>query len=207
MRRATAVVVGLCAGVIGIAVTLFGRDLAFHAIPSRWTGESLRLADILALRPGDAVAEVGAGSGALIIELATVVAPGGKAFATERTAGQRDLILRRAAAAEVKLSVLEAPDLATNLPDGCCDAIVMRMVLHHIADRRAYAASLRRAVQRDGQVAIIDFPPGALPHLTHDHGVAPDVVIAAFQEAGFTLNFRDDDWGGRTYIVVLGVAD
>jgi SAM-dependent methyltransferase len=203
MRRVAVAAVGVVLVVVGSAVTPLGRDVAFHAVPLHWTGEADRLAQVLELRQGSAVAEIGAGSGALIVALARAVAPGGTAFATERTAKQREAIVRRAADENVAVSVLEAPDLATNLPDVCCDAIVMRMVLHHISDLRSYAASLRRALQHDGRVAIIDFAPGALPHLTHAHGVAADVAIAAFHEAGFTLASRDDHWGGRTYLLVL----
>jgi len=203
MRRLAVVTVGVVAGLVGIGITPLGRDLAFHAVPIRWTDEPLRLANALDLQPGDAVAEIGAGSGALIVELANRIGPGGKAFATERTPNQRDAIARRAVAAGIALSVLEAPDLATNLPDGCCDGIVMRMVLHHITDLPVYARSLRHAVKNDGRVAVIDFAPGALPHLTDDHGVAADVAITAFRAAGFALVSRKDKWGGGTYLLIL----
>jgi ubiquinone/menaquinone biosynthesis C-methylase UbiE len=149
------------------------------------------------------VAEIGAGSGALIVELATHVGREGKALATERTAQQREAIAQRARAAGLAISVLEAPDLTTNLPDGCCNAIVMRLVLHHIVDLRPYARSVRRALKLGGRLAIIDFAPGALPHLADNHGVAADLAVAAFREAGFRLVSRDDAWGGRTYLLVL----
>lgn len=195
--------IGLLIAIVVFSLTLLGRDLAFHAVPIRWTGEPARLAEILGISPGSEVAELGAGSGALIVELATSVAPGGRAFATERTADQRSAIMKRALDRDVDVVVLAAPDLATNLPDACCDAIVMRMVLHHIADVRLYAHSVRRAVKPGGRVAIIDFAPGALPHLTDSHGVAADRVVEAFGEAGFALTGRDATWGGRTYLVVF----
>jgi SAM-dependent methyltransferase len=199
--------IGLLVGVAGIAFTPLASDLAFHAIPIRWTGEPRRLASALDLRSGDAVAEIGSGGGALIVELAAHVGTEGKAFATERTAHQRDAIAQRARDAGLVVSVLEAPDLTTNLPDGCCDAVVMRLVLHHITDLRTYARSLRRAVKPGGRVAIIDFAPGALPHLADNHGVGADVAVAALREAGFTLASRDDAWGGRTYLLVLAPVE
>jgi hypothetical protein len=42
-----------------------------------------------------------------------------------------------------------------------------------------------------------------MPHLGGDHGSDPAAVIAAFTAAGFSVQARDDQWGGRTYLIVL----
>jgi ubiquinone/menaquinone biosynthesis C-methylase UbiE len=161
------------------------------------------LAARLQLEPGDTVADIGAGSGALIVELARHVGPQGAAYATERTPDQRQRIAARAASAPVPVTVVEAGDQTTNLPDACCDAIAMRMVMHHIADPAAFARDLRRSVRSGGRVAIIDFAPGALPHLTDDHGIEAGRLVEAFHSAGFTATARSDGWGGRTFLLVF----
>jgi ubiquinone/menaquinone biosynthesis C-methylase UbiE len=185
------------------AVTPPGRDLWFHVLPFGWTGEAGRLAAALEVRPGSVVADVGAGNGGLIVELARIAGPRGGAFASERTAEQRAAIDRRAKAAGVAVTVVEAADRATNLPDACCDAIALRMVLHHIADPGVFAEDLRRAIRPGGRVGIIDFAPGALPHLAGDHGVSRERVVSQFEAAGFQVAARDDQWGGRTYLIVF----
>jgi len=190
-------------GAAVFAATPLGRDLIFHTLPIAWTGEADRLAAALQIGPGAVVADIGAGNGALIVELSRVAGPEGRALATERRPGQRQRVADRAAAAGVSVTVLEAGERTTSLPDGCCDAIVMRMVLHHIADAAAFARDLRRSVRPGGRVGIIDFAPGALPHLASDHGVSPDQVVAQFTAAGFELAIRDDDWGGRSFLVVF----
>ncbi len=202
-RLALAGVAVVLGGGAVFAATPFGRDVMFHFVPIAWTGEAARLAAVLGITPGAAVADIGAGNGALITELARIVGPQGRAFATERTADRREAIQSRAVAAAVAVSVIEAGDHATNLPGGCCDAVTMRMVLHHIADPGAFARDLRRAVRDGGRVGIIDFLPGALPHLADDHGVGPDTVVAAFEAAGFETVARDLRWGGRTYLIVF----
>ena len=195
-----AVVVG---GAAVFTATPLGRDLLFHILPIGWTGEVERLAKVLEVGPGKAVADIGAGSGSFIIELSRLVGPGGRALATERTPDQRQRIVARAAAAGVHVTVLEAAERSTNLPDACCDAIVMRMVMHHLVDAGAFARDLGRTVRSGGRVGIIDFAPGALPHLGSDHGVDPDRVVAHFTAAGFEPDSRDDHWGGRTYLIVF----
>ena len=126
-----AVVVG---GAAVFTATPLGRDLVFHVLPVGWTGEAERLAAALQIGPGTVVADIGAGTGSFIIELSRLVGPEGRALATERTPDQRRRIVVRAAAAGVNVTVLEAAERSTNLPDACCDAIVMRMVMHHIVD-------------------------------------------------------------------------
>jgi SAM-dependent methyltransferase len=187
-----------------LAVTPLGRDLSFHVLPLRWTGEAARLAAALQIDEDSAVADIGAGNGALIAELARIVGPGGRAYATERTVDQRTQIAERAAVADLTwLTVLEAGEHVTNLPDSCCDAITMRMVWHHIADPPRFAVALRRALRQGGRVGIIDFAPGDLPHLADDHGVRPDDLIAAFSAAGFVAESLVPDWGGRSYLMTF----
>jgi ubiquinone/menaquinone biosynthesis C-methylase UbiE len=91
----------------------------------------------------------------------------------------------------------------TRLPDRCCDAIYMRTVFHHIQDREAFAAEVRKALRPGGRVAIIDFPPGALWFHGDNHGVAADNVIQAFESAGLTRAARVEDWGGGTYFLLF----
>lgn len=185
------------------AATPLGRDVLFHLVPMAWTGEAARLAGALQIEPGSAVADVGAGGGELIIELSRIVGAEGRAYATERTPEQRRRIADRAAAAGTAVTVIAAGDSRTNLPDGCCDAVTMRMVMHHIADPTSFAVDLRRSLRPGGRVGIIDFGPGALPYLADDHGVPADRVIGHFAAAGFDVAARDDTWGGRSYLIVF----
>ena len=186
-----------------LAATPPGRDLLFHVLPIGWTGEAERLAAALELRAGSVIADIGAGNGALIAAMARMAGPQGRAIASERTAEQRRTIAAEAEAAGVAVTVIEAADHSTNLPDSCCDAIAMRMVWHHLADPGAFARDLRRAIRPGGRIGIIDFAPGALPHLAGDHGVPPDRVVSAFEAAGFEVALRQPDWGGRTYLIVF----
>jgi ubiquinone/menaquinone biosynthesis C-methylase UbiE len=190
-------------GAAVFAATPLGRDLLFHVLPISWTGEAARLSTALNIGSGSVVADIGAGSGALIVELSRVVGPAGRAYASERTPEQRQRIVERAAAGGVAVTAIAAGDRSTNLPDGCCDGITLRTVMHHIDDHAAFARDLRRSLRPGGRVGIIDFAPGAMPHLGGDHGVGPADVTSAFQAAGFIEQSRDEQWGGRTYLMVF----
>lgn len=79
----------------------------------------------------------------------------------------------------------------------------MRNVLHHIADRRAYARELRKALKPGGRLAIIDFGPGTFLHLTGGHGVTPEDVVETLTSAGFHEARRIDNWGGRLFLILF----
>jgi methylase of polypeptide subunit release factors len=74
---------------------------AFFLLPFAWTGESARLAELLHLRPGATVADIGTGDGAMAIEMARVVGRDGVVYATELSAEQREAIARRVAEANL----------------------------------------------------------------------------------------------------------
>lgn len=200
--------IGFSVGVLLVlAAVTAGRTAAFHFLPPAWTGEAARLAKVLELAPGAVVADIGAGDGELAIELARVVGSSGVVYATEMTEEQRTAISEAArAAGATQLRVMAAAERTTGLPAACCDAVYLRTVLHHIADRDGFARELRRLMKPDGRLAIIyrtDFSPGTFFHLAGAHGTTPEQAIASMTAAGFRLERRVDDWGGRLFLLVF----
>lgn len=143
-----------------------------------------RLASLLDIQPGDTVADVGAGDGWLSVEVATVVGETGQVFATELSARRRDEIHESVAVAGLEnVTVVEAGEHDTNLPPGCCDAIFLRRVYHHLTDPAAYNASLRDSLEPGGRLAIVELefngilrPLRRWPHWTDDERVVAEVT-------------------------------
>jgi len=188
-----------------LAGGIIGWRFAIFVLPFRWTGEPARLADLLRLRPGSTVADIGAGNGALAVEIARLVGDRGLVYATELSATrQREIEAQAARAGAGHLRVVAATSDRTHLPDACCDAIYMRTVLHHIADREAFARQTREALRAGGRLAIIDFPPGGLWFHGRDHGVTATDAVRAFQAGGLTPLTRIENWGGGTYLLLFG---
>ena len=145
-----------------------------------------RLARVLDIQPGDAVADVGAGDGWLSIEVARLVGGSGRVFATELSPERRDAIREAVAAAGLgNVTVVEAGERETNLAPECCDAIFLRRVYHHLVDPPATNASLHAALKPGGRLAIVELefsgllrPLRGWPHWTDDAQVVAEVTAA-----------------------------
>jgi SAM-dependent methyltransferase len=201
------------ATVVAVGVVVLLQHQAYALLPPGLTGEADRLATLLDLRPGSVVAEIGAGSGTLTVELARHVGPDGRVYSTELGQSRLSEIRGRAERAGLtNVVVVEAAETATNLPDACCAAIVMRNVYHHIGQPRAFNASLRRSVAPGGLVAIIDFEPssfggssapaGASPGRT-GHGVRRGDLARELGEAGFVVERAIEAWGGSNFLMLF----
>ena len=124
-------------------------------------------ADLLAalgVRPGMAVADVGAGTGYFVVRLASAVAPGGVVYATDV---EPDMVrwLRDRADKQGYANVVPVLGSAREprLPPRSCDLVLIVDAWHHVEGRVDYARKLRSALKPGGRVAIVDFKPGLLP--------------------------------------------
>jgi ubiquinone/menaquinone biosynthesis C-methylase UbiE len=170
--------------------------------------EMSRLREVLTLRPGMSVADVGAGRGELTVALAAEVGARGHVFSTDIDPKALEQIRARVAAAALQnVAVVQAHAGDTGLPMNCCDAVVLRRVYHHLGDPAATNVGLLRALRPGGVLAVIDFPPtlswlwpwapeGAPSNRT-GHGVASRLVVDEVTASGFELVRVIGDWPGR----------
>ncbi len=112
----------------------------------------------LELKPGMAVADVGAGTGFFTRLFADKVGPAGKVYAVDISRPFLDHI-----AAEAKkrgqdqiVTVLGNQD-ATNLPAESVDLVFLSDVYHHFENPEQTLASIRRALRPSGRLVVIEF--------------------------------------------------
>jgi ubiquinone/menaquinone biosynthesis C-methylase UbiE len=122
--------------------------------------EVRRLVRLLRLEPGMRVADVGAGLGAWSLRVSQWTGASGHVYATD--IGEEQLAILRAVVAREGLSnvtILAGATASTNLPAGCCDAILLRNVFHYLTEPAAMIRSLAASLKPGGRLAIVDFPP------------------------------------------------
>jgi predicted methyltransferase len=143
----------------------------------------------LALRPGQTVADLGAGTGYFSRYLADAVGPDGTVLAVEV---EPTLVvhLRQRAEREQRATVVPVLGSMDNprLPAGGVDLIFIADTYHHLDHRQRYLPRLRRALRPGGRVAVVDWKPGKLPEgPPPDHKLPPEQVIEEMRAAGFQL--------------------
>jgi len=143
----------------------------------------------LEIRPGMAVADLGAGTGYLSRYLAAAVGHRGTVFAVETEPKLLEHLRRRA---ELERTAQVVPVLGSSddprLPTGRIDLVVILDTYHHIDGRLAYFRRLRRILTPLGRVAIIDWHKRELPvGPAPDHKLAREQVVGEMQRAGWTL--------------------
>ena len=163
--------------------------------------EGPELAEVLGLKPGMTVADVGAGFGAMTVVLAKSLTSG-QVIATD--IGTRQLqVLRESVTHEglANVTVIEGAAESTNLPAGCCDAVFLRLVYHHVVAVDPFNRSLAAALKPGGRLAIIDsvaapgskLPAGVSPN-RGGHGVPVNIVIDEVKAAGLNHVRTIEKW-------------
>ena len=198
---------------VGALVVVF--RFATCGLVLAFTSETDHVVDALALREGMQVADVGAGDGDWAERLAEKVGPAGHVYATEIEAEDVEEIARRAERAGLEnVTAVLGTVTDTGLVDGCCDAILLRMVYHHFTDPAPMRASLRRALRPGGRLAVIDLRPQDWGDVARvpgraGHGIREEDLVAEMTSDGFEVVARYEEWAGspNRYGVVFRRAD
>ena len=134
---------------LGHDQTEWSRLAAQHAL---WRDSLL---DILPLREGQSVLEVGCGSGALLADLADRVGPTGRCVGLERD-GAAAAAARSHTASRPWVTIQQG-DLRDSLPAGPWDVVVARWVLSFLPDAADCVALLAQAVRPGGWLVVQDY--------------------------------------------------
>lgn len=174
--------------------------------------ESEKIVAALGLGPGMSAADVGAGDGRFTSALARQVGAGGRVYATEVEADKLEEIQKRAKDDGLEnVRTVLGDQNGTGLPDGCCDAILLRMVYHHFTEPQAMRRSLWSALKPGGRVLVVEVPPHSswrklegVPE-RGGHGIPARELIADMRSAGFTVLAQHEEWPGEddSYCVVF----
>ncbi len=112
--------------------------------------------DLLALRPGMVVAEIGCGAGTAALELAAMVGPNGRVYGFD-ISGELIASARARATREGKQLDFEVADAAAlPLPDACLHAYRAERVYMHLQRPEVTLAEAFRVLRPGGRILIMD---------------------------------------------------
>ena len=153
-----------------------------------------KLLALAELKPGEAVLDVGCGTGSLTLAAKRQVGAG-QVFGIDASPEMLGRAERKARKAGLDAGFRQAPAQALPFADASFDVVLSSLMLHHLPrdSRRQCATEMRRVLGPGGRVLAVDFAGpagGQAGHFSHFHrhgGVSLDDLIALFWDAGFKI--------------------
>jgi predicted methyltransferase len=150
-----------------------------------------KIVQAVGLRPGQAVADVGAGTGLFSWLFAEKVRPGGTVYAVEIAPAFLKYIERQARkrGLENVVKAVRGTQTTTNLDPGSIDVAFVCATYHHFEHPGKVLASIHRALRPGGRLVVIDFDlRGDSSAFVREHARAPkEVYFREIEAAGFVL--------------------
>lgn len=149
----------------------------------------LSIVDAAAPRPGQAIADVGAGTGLFTRLFAARVGPQGRVYAVDiaRSFVEGNLQRARAAGLDNVVGVVST-QADTRLAERSVDLVFISDAYHHFEDPPAMLASIRRALRPGGTLVLVEFEriPGVTPDWIVKHVRAGKATFRGeIEAAGF----------------------
>jgi ubiquinone/menaquinone biosynthesis C-methylase UbiE len=112
----------------------------------------------LKLRPGNVVADIGAGSGYLSFKMARYVAPTGKVYAEDIQPEMLDIVRKKSADLGIKNVVPWLGTITeTKLPDSSVDLIILVDVYHEFDHPYEMTQSMIKALKTGGRLVFVEY--------------------------------------------------
>lgn len=164
-------------------------DLSIFETPGRDQRLQIdRVMDILGIKNGKTVADIGAGSGWFTVRAAKRVASNGLVLAVDINPQATRYIGERAQKEHLlNIKTIQSQPDDPLLPAGSVDAVLMLKTYHEIAHPVTLLRNLRAALRPGAKVGIIDRNGNG-----ENHGLDKDVVIREAKEAGYGLTGQYD---------------
>jgi SAM-dependent methyltransferase len=145
-----------------------------------------RVVEALALKPGQSIADIGAGTGYFSTRLARSTASP-TVYAVDIEPSMVAYLKARAAKEGLKnLVAVQAGSDGPNLP-AAVDTILIVDTYHHIPNRVAYFTKLKSALKPGGTLAIVDFRKDSPSGPPVEFRFTAEQISGELARAGFTL--------------------
>jgi len=159
-----------------------------------------RVLATLNLQPGQAVADIGSGTGYFAIRLANLPAAP-KVFGADIEPSMVNYLRERAVKEGLaNVVAVQASADSPNLPEPV-DLILIVDTYHHIGNRAIYFRKLQASLKPGGRIAIIDFKPDSPEGPPAQFRFSPAKLRAEMSKAGYKLAAQHDYLPRQNFLV------
>jgi SAM-dependent methyltransferase len=161
----------------------------------------------LNLKPGDRVADIGAGSGYITVKLARRVGPTGRVFAEDIQPEMLDLLRDRMTKAEVaNVTTVQGVVDNPNLPASSLDFELLVDVYHEFSQPQAMLRGLRLALKDGGRLVLLEYrkEDPSIP-IRPEHKMSVEEAKQEVEAEGFALS-KVDERLPRQHILIFTKA-
>ena len=157
----------------------------------------------LRLKPGDVVADIGAGSGIFEGPLAKAVTSAGKIYAVDIDQALLDNIDKRTKEFQIaNVQTVLGKFADPHLPARDIDLAFIDDVLHHIEDRAGYLKNLAGYLKPSGRMAVIDYIPDKGGHQAQPELQITKAQVTAWMAAAGMKSVEEFDLFDTKWFVI-----
>jgi predicted TIM-barrel fold metal-dependent hydrolase/precorrin-6B methylase 2 len=161
--------------------------------------------ELMGVKAGDKVAEIGAGPGFFPVRLSRLVGPSGRVYAEDISESAVKRLQQRIREDELdNVEVIRGETADPKLPRGALDAVLIVNAYHEITEYKVMLDKIRESLKPGGRLVIMDMIERAPERrkverkkLTDSHEIAPEIVDAELRAAGYTVSDRRDPFIDR----------
>jgi predicted methyltransferase len=165
-------------------------------------GEAERVMDLLGIRSGMTVADIGAGNGYYTVRLAKRVGPQGRVFAEDIVPAYVDRLRGRVEAEGLgNVTVTLGTPHDPRLPTGEADLALLMHMYHEVEQPFGLLWHLHAALKPGGRVAVVD-----TNRPTNRHGTPPTLLRCEMAALGYA-QVAFHDLGASGYLAVFETAE
>jgi cyclopropane fatty-acyl-phospholipid synthase-like methyltransferase len=161
--------------------------------------------DLMNLKPGMQIADIGSGVGYMTLRMAKRVGPTGKIYGVDLQQGMLDKLKENAKAEKItNVETILGEPADPKLPAGKIDMVLMVDVYHEVSQPQEMIRKVRQALKADGRLILLEYraEDPSIP-INPEHKMTVEQVRAEIEPEGFKLQMPVNESLPRQHLLIL----